>query len=446
MEEPLRILMLEDDPDDAEIIQWTLLENWPCVFNVAINKEAYCEALDQFHPDVILADNALPRFNATEALEMILDRSPNVPFILVTGTVSEEFAASIIRLGADDYILKDRLARLPAAINAALHRKRSEAAIKQSEEVRLLIMNAALDAIICIDTRSDITIWNLQAENMFGWKEKEVLSKQLSETIIPAHYREALMNGFNHYLQTGDGPVFNKVIETTAMHRSGKEFPIELAIVPIKKGNEEFFCAFIRDITLRKKGDEKLQHSYEEIRRLASHLQDVREEERLIMSREIHDELGQQLTVMKMNISWLLKRVQSSANETSKEKLGELNVMIDETIKSVRKIAADLRPTLLDNLGLGAAIEWHLSDFEKRAGIEVHYTSINEEVSLPLASKTGLFRIVQESLTNVARYANAKKIIVALEKRDNQLFLTIEDDGIGFEQEKIAAKKTFGIV
>ena len=446
MEAPLRILMLEDDPVDAEIIQWALQENSPCVFNVAINKEAYCEALDQFHPDLILADNALPRFNAKEALEMVLERSLNIPFILVTGTVSEEFAANIIRLGADDYILKDRLARLPAAINAALHRKRSEAAIKQSEEVRLLIMNAALDAIICIDTGGAITIWNSQAENLFGWKENEIIGKQLAETIIPYQYREAHKKGFKHYLQTGEGPVLNKVIEITAMHRSGKEFPIELAIVPIKKGGDEFFCAFIRDITLRKKADEKLQHSYEEIRRLASHLQNVREEERLIMSREIHDQLGQQLTVMKMDIGWLMNKVQSSASGASQEKLRELNAMMDETIKTVRKIASDLRPTLLDNIGLGAAIEWHLSDFEKRAGIEVQYTGLNEEVSLSLASKTGLFRIVQESLTNVARYAQARKVIVFLEKKFDQLLLTIQDNGIGFDQEKIAAKKTFGIV
>ena len=446
MAEPLRILMLEDDPIDADIIQWALKENCPCVFNVAVNKEAYCTALDQFNPDLILADNALPKFNAKEALEMVQERSLNIPFILVTGTVSEEFAANIIRLGADDYILKDRLARLPAAINAALHRKRSEAAIKDSEEVRRLIMNAALDAIICIDTEGVITIWNSQAENMFGWKENEIVGKYLTETIIPEHYREAHKKGFRHYLQTGEGPVLNKVIEISALHRWGKEFPIELAIVPIKKSGDEFFCAFIRDITFRKKADEKLQHSYEEIRRLASHLQDIREEERLIISREIHDQLGQQLTVMKMDISWLKKRLNLTASETSQEKLDELNLMVDETIKTVRKIAADLRPSLLDDLGLGAAIEWHLNEFEKRAGITVQYSGLNEEVSLSIASKTGLFRIIQESLTNVARYAQAKKLIVNLEKGDDHLLLTIQDDGVGFDQEKIAAKKTFGIV
>ncbi|MGZ8551637.1 MAG: response regulator, partial [Chitinophagaceae bacterium] len=174
MTAPLRILLLEDDPIDADIVQWALKENFDCIFNVAVNKEAYHEALDHYKPDLILADNALPRFNATEALEMLLQRTMDIPFILVTGTVSEEFAANIIRLGADDYILKDRLARLPAAINTALQKKRTEAAIRHSEDLRRLIMNAALDAIICVDMEGDITVWNSKAEDMFGWAEKEI--------------------------------------------------------------------------------------------------------------------------------------------------------------------------------------------------------------------------------------------------------------------------------
>lgn len=445
MAAPLRILMLEDDPIDADIVQWALKENFDCLFNVAVNKEAYCEALDQYKPDLILADNALPRFNATEALEILLQRSMDIPFILVTGTVSEEFAANIIRLGADDYILKDRLARLPAAINTALQKKRTEAAIRHSEDVRRLIMNAALDAIICVDMDGAIIVWNSKAEDMFGWTEKEIIGKKFAETIIPANYREAHTEDFLHYQQTGEGPLLNKLVEISALHCSGNEFPVELAIVPIKNSGDDFFCAFIRDITLRKRGEEKLQHSYDEIRRLLSHLQDVREEERLIISREIHDQLGQQLTVMKMDISWLKKKLELT-NDTAREKLEELNTMMDETIKTVRKIAADLRPGLLDDLGLGPAIEWHLNEFEKRAGITMHYKGLNEEVPLSMASKTGLFRIVQEALTNIVRYAEAENVIVNLEKHDGRLLLSIQDDGIGFDPEKVFAKKTFGIV
>jgi two-component system sensor histidine kinase UhpB len=442
---PLRILILEDDPIDADIVKWALKESLNCIFHIAVNKEAYALALDEFQPDVILADNALPRFSAKEALEMLLHRAMDIPFILVTGTVSEEFAASIIRMGADDYILKDRLGRLPAAIDTALNRKIAEAALKQGEEIRRLIMNAALDAIICVDSSGLIKLWNSQAENMFGWQENEITGKQLTETIIPLQYRGAYERDFKDYLQTGKGDVFNKLVEITALHRSGKIFPIEFAIVPMK-GGADFFCAFIRDITLRKKREEKLRRSYEEIRRLASHLQDVREEERLNMSREIHDELGQQLTVIKMDIGWLKRKLALTESEPVREKLEELNLMADETIKTVRRIAADLRPGLLDELGLGAAIEWHLKEFQKRTGIKVQYNAVSEELPLSGASKTGLFRIVQESLTNVVRYAQAKNVEVRMEKDDDGLLLFIQDDGIGFDQEKIAGKKTFGFV
>lgn len=446
MNASLRILILEDDPIDADIVKWALKESFTCIFHVAVNKEAYAKALDEFHPDLILADNALPRFSAREALEMLFDHSIDIPFILVTGTVSEEFAASIIRMGADDYILKDRLARLPAAIDTALHKKRSETAFKQAEEIRRLIMNASLDAIICIDSRGFINVWNSRAQSMFGWNENEIMGKRLTEIIIPEQYRNDYSRDFDHYLQTGEGEVFNKLAEITALHRSGKNFPIEFAIVPVKKQGADFFCAFIKDITLRKKGEEKLKRSYEEIKRLASHLQDVREEERLNMSREIHDELGQQLTVMKMDIDWLRKKLAVPESETVREKLNELNLMMDETIKTVRKIASDLRPGLLDDLGLGAAIEWHLKEFEKRTGIAVHYQGLSEEVSLSMSSKTALFRIVQESLTNVARYAQAQNVKINLQKKNDHLLLAVQDDGIGFDVEKVSSKKTFGFV
>ncbi len=446
MTSPLKILMLEDDPTDAEIVQWSLNDAFPCQFQVVANKEAYFSALEEFRPDLVLADNALPRFSAREALEELNQRSPGIPFIMVTGTVSEEFAASIIRQGADDYILKDRLARLPSAIKSAIGRKRSETAIRQSEEVRRLIMNAALDAIICIDPDGIVTVWNPKAERMFGWQESEMLGRLLEETIIPEKYREAHRNGMNRYRETGVGQLINRPTEITALHRSGREFPIELSIVPVKNGKEEFFCAFIRDITDRKKAQEKLSRSYEEIRRLASHLQDVREEERLIIAREIHDQLGQQLTIMKMDISWLKKRLDLRDNELASEKIESLHSNIDDTIKTVRKIAADLRPGLLDDLGLGPAIEWHINEFEKRTGIEVDYEGLNEEIELSMAYKTGLFRIVQEALTNIARYASARHVTVRLQKEDEQLSLMIRDNGIGFDKEKVYAKKTYGIV
>jgi PAS domain S-box-containing protein len=260
MKETLKILMLEDSSTDAELIQQALLRSKPgCEFKLVMNREDYLEGLDQFEPNLILSDNTLPQFNATEALQLFVQRNLPIPFILVTGTVSEEFAAGVIKAGADDYILKDRLTRLPAAIDAALQKKKTEAAIHQSEETRRLIMNASLDAIVCFDKAGLITVWNMQAERMFGWKEQEVMGKNLVNFIIPEQYRKGHINGFSPYNLTGEARVLNKAIELSARDKKGKEFPVELAIVHVEQNTADFYCAFIRDITERKKAEEKIK-------------------------------------------------------------------------------------------------------------------------------------------------------------------------------------------
>ncbi len=136
--------------------------------------------------------------------------------------------------------------------------KKAEEAIRDSEEKRKLIMSGALDAIICIDTNDTITFWNPQAEVVFGWKEAEVMGKLLSEIIVPEPFRRYHTEGIKHYLKTGEGKAINTLLELKAIRKSGKEFPIELTIIPIKQGKEVFFCAFIRDITERKVVEIKL--------------------------------------------------------------------------------------------------------------------------------------------------------------------------------------------
>lgn len=138
-------------------------------------------------------------------------------------------------------------------------RKNIQKKIEQSELKNRLIMNGALDAIITIDLAGYITYWNPQAENIFGWKEKEMLGKKLSDTIIPPEARIAHEKGIVNYLKTGQGPVLNRQIELTALCKEGREFPIELSIIPIKQNGDEFFCSFIRDISARKKAEEDLK-------------------------------------------------------------------------------------------------------------------------------------------------------------------------------------------
>ncbi len=153
--------------------------------------------------------------------------------------------------------------RFLAVILDITERKKTEKEIRDSEEKRRLIMSGALDAIICIDTNESITFWNHKAEIIFGWKETEALGQQLSELIVPEPYRKYHREGMKHYLKTGEGRALNVLLELSAIKRNGDEFPIELTVIPINQGEDLFFCAFIRDITERKKSEARILQANE---------------------------------------------------------------------------------------------------------------------------------------------------------------------------------------
>jgi PAS domain S-box-containing protein len=151
-------------------------------------------------------------------------------------------------------------------------RMQTQNLLEQSEKRGRLIMNASLNAIITIDSNGIITFWNNQAEIVFGWKKEEVLGKALSEIIIPHRYIEAHNMGMKHYMKTGDGPVLNKQFEITGINRVGDEFPIEIAILPVKQNDEIFFCSFIQDISERKKAEENLKSQEEKYRNIIANM------------------------------------------------------------------------------------------------------------------------------------------------------------------------------
>lgn len=201
-----------------------------------------------------------------------------------------------------------------------------------------------------------------------------------------------------------------------------------------------------KELIEKQQVEEMLKKSFDELRELASHLQDIREEERANMAREIHDELGQQLTGMKMDMTWLLKKISPTENNQVQEKLSSTIGLLDDTIKTVRKIATDLRPSILDDLGLLAAIEWHAQEFERRFGISTTFKSEVQRLDFSPRTAIGLFRICQESLTNIARYSSAKNVSIILQEESDQIALKISDDGIGFDPDKIRNKKTLGLL
>jgi signal transduction histidine kinase len=212
-----------------------------------------------------------------------------------------------------------------------------------------------------------------------------------------------------------------------------------------QQGNILTILSLVHNVTERKKAEETLNRSYKEIRRLTEHLQNIREEERTSIAREIHDELGQQLSVLKMNISWLSDKLNVD-DATVKQKIQDFLGLLNVTAKTVRRISSELRPILLDDLGLTAAMEWHLVEFKKRAGIQFLFNAPEGELQLANPVKTGLFRIFQESLTNVATHSSAKMVKVELQQKNGQLILIIEDNGKGFDKQKAVEEKTLGIL
>jgi signal transduction histidine kinase len=202
----------------------------------------------------------------------------------------------------------------------------------------------------------------------------------------------------------------------------------------------------IQDVTERIRGEEDLKISNEKLRALAAHLQSVREEESIRMAREIHDELGSALTGLKMDISWADRHLPTEGNEPMHQKFREMSQFIDETIRKVRNISTELRPLILDDVGLAAAIEWQCREFQKRTEIKSKIISLSEDIALSQHKATAVFRIFQEILTNIARHSQATLVEVSMEEHNNDLVLKVSDNGIGIKESDISDTRSLGIL
>lgn len=313
--------------------------------------------------------------------------------------------------------------------------KRAELALKQSEIKYRTFIEEAVDAVFVFSlSEGRYTDVNKKASELLGYTEDELTRMSPEDLVFPDDPVPIQI----YSMKFGESLVYERRLK----RKDGSGVEAESSIRKLADGN---FLAFIRDVTERKQSEAERRRLTEELRKLADHLQDIREEERTHIAREIHDELGQQLTVIKMDLSWLRKKLPDQGAEVLRNKVNELLQMVDESVKTVRRIASELRPSLLDDMGLVAAMEWHLEEFEKRSGIEKEAHLPAREILLPEAIKIGLFRILQESLTNVARHSGANKVIVQFGQTNNKITLNITDNGKGLNSGH-AAKKTLGLL
>ena len=275
MKEKLKILNLEDNPNDHELIRAKLDEEGiEHEITRVETREAFIDEIEKGGLDLILADNKLPTFDGLSALEIVKEKGVDIPFIFVTGSMGEELAVETLKRGATDYVLKDRMFCLGRAVKRALHeaeekamRRNAEEALKESEERFRSVVETAADAIICLKEPDTVYFWNKKAENIFGYTVEEAMAKYLHELIVTEDCREKASQGLKNFFQAGTGPLVGKTVEVTALHKDGTEFPVELSISAMKIRGKWHATGIIRDITERKKAEEKLKEQLDELLR-----------------------------------------------------------------------------------------------------------------------------------------------------------------------------------
>ena len=223
----------------------------------------------------------------------------------------------------------------------------------------------------------------------------------------------------------------------------GEVREVEVALAPLPDHGHTMVQMVVADITRQTRESAELERSRQALRKLSENVVEAREEERRRIARELHDELGQRLTALKMDLSSLGTCAKLSADDPQ---LAGMLTMLDDTLASVRRLSTDLRPLMLDDLGLTAAIEWLARETSRRMGIDVHFYAAEHETSLSDKVSTALFRMVQEALTNVARHADATEVEIRIQPRCGQLVLTVSDNGVGFPPDALQREGSYGLM
>ncbi len=372
---------------------------------------------------------------------------------------------------------------LGVAFEDVTDRKIAERTLQESEErYRLLVQGVQEYAIFQLDPTGHVVSWNAGAQRLKGYTAEEIIGKHFSIFYPPedqldekpqhilARATEQGQSEDEGWRIRKDASRFWASVVVTALRDSAGtllgfakltrdttktrekeqaltkakellELRIEQRTAVLTRVNQELRT----EIAERERAEEQLRTSLDQLRALAARLQSVREEERTSIAREIHDELGQGCTAIKMDLALIGRRLTKRQTKL-RAKVDSAMQLADDMIGTLRKIASQLRPRTLDDLGLSAALEAQAQEFESRTGILCSVTLPQEPLVLDADISTAVFRIFQESLTNVARHAHATRVEARLERQNNRITFQVSDNGEGFDPEKAKANKSLGLV
>jgi PAS domain S-box-containing protein len=307
------------------------------------------------------------------------------------------------------------------------------------------ILESAMDAIITVDEAQRVVLFNAAAEAVFGCPRAAALGAPLAR-FIPERFRSEHADHVRRFGDTGTSSRrmgAQRIV--TGLRRNGEEFPIDASISHTAEEGNRFFTVILRDVTERVRAEEALRRSREELREMSQASNSVREHEKTRIARELHDELGQSLTALKLDVGWLRERLKGEAPEVQ-GKLQSMQSQLDHTVAATRRISTDLRPLMLDDLGFVPAAEWLVRNFTQRSGIACALQVLPPELALQDPEATALYRILQESLTNVARHANATRVEARVEQIGSEIMLRVSDNGRGFSAAESRKQGSYGLL
>lgn len=434
------VLVVDDTPTNIDVLR-VVLEPAGYEIRAAADGLMALQMAQTLQPQLILLDVMMPGLDGYAVCSRLKESEAtrHIPVIFVTGTGDVEAETRGFALGAADYITKPLkapvvLARVKAHLTLYGQRRHLEGMFRD-------VMEFAPDAFILADRQGSIVQINARAEQLFGYRREELNGLPV-ETLIPQRLRRQHEDFGNGYIKRPHGLMTG--VSVQCQRKDGSEFPCDINLSPLDTNRGRLLMAVVRDVSERQKAQQELGESRQRLRELAAQNEAMREEERKHIAREVHDELGQLLTALRMDLSLLNMRF-GALDPALIEKLLDMKVLVDRAIQGVRNVAVNLRPAALD-MGLVPAVEWLCSEFSKRTAVPCVLHKQEENLSLDETRDVVVFRIAQESLTNITRYAQASRVDVNLGRRGNKLWMEVRDNGHGFDLAAAAKRKSFGLL
>lgn len=435
------VLVVDDERYNRDVLK-RLLRIRGYEVHCVEDGETALEVIPSLQPELILLDVRMPGMDGYDVCRKLKEDPVrrDIPIIFISGFDDVAAKLQAFGCGGVDYVTKpfvdaEILARVgthlslrrlwrrlegqigerTAALAAANELLQREIANRRQANERFRgVLESAPDAIVLIDSQGRIVLANSRTETLFGYSREELFGQPL-QILMPQRFRSMHTDGGAGCPKLDSEAFFG-------LHKDGGEFPVEISLNPLQPAEQGYVVGAIRDVSGRLMAEAAL-------RELAAHSDAVREEERKRIAGEIHDELGALLTGIKMEMSLL--RTDLGGNEGAGRRLAQVRETVREALARVRQVATQLRPSAL-NLGLVPALEWLVEDFGRRSGLAAHLLA-DGETPMGDAQATAVFRIVQESLTNVGRHAMAARVDVILKHTGKGLDLTVADDGCGFD-------------